>query len=86
VAEVDTGFEQLPHRNGRHEKRPPVGLGPPRTSSPGFRAAFRAFRRLARPAPSRSERSACDLRRRRRQPSRRGWVRAPGPSGARRSV
>jgi len=35
VAEVDSGFQQLPHRNGRHFVRPPVGFLPPRTSSPG---------------------------------------------------
>ena len=35
VAEVDSGLEQLPHRNGRHGARPPVGSLPPRTSSPG---------------------------------------------------
>ena len=31
VAEVDSGFEQLPHRNGRHGVRPPVRFVPPRT-------------------------------------------------------
>ena len=35
VAEVDSGFEQLPHRDGRHGERPPVRFVPPRTSSPG---------------------------------------------------
>jgi hypothetical protein len=35
VAEVDPGLEQLPHRNGWHGARPPVGFLPPRTSSPG---------------------------------------------------
>ena len=35
VAEVDTGLEQLAHRNGRHGERPPVGSIPPRTPSPG---------------------------------------------------
>ena len=35
VAEVDSGFEQLPHRDGRHGAGPPVRLLPPRASSPG---------------------------------------------------
>ena len=36
VAEVDSGLEQLPHRNGRHGERPPVGsfLRGPRRRGP----------------------------------------------------
>ena len=36
VAEVDAGLEQLPHRNGRHGERPPVGsfLRGPRRRGP----------------------------------------------------
>ena len=38
VAEVDAGLEQLPHRNGRHGERPPVGLflRGPRAGSAGL--------------------------------------------------
>ena len=60
VAEVDSGFQQLPHRDGRHGARPPVRF----RSSADLVAGFpvRRPRRVLGPAPSRSERSACDLR------------------------
>ena len=35
VAEVDSGFQQLPHRDGRHGERPPVRFVPPRESPAG---------------------------------------------------
>jgi len=66
---VDTGFEQLPHRDGRHGGGPPVRFVPPRTSSPGSDPSAGAggsepSRRVSGSAPSRSEQSACDLRHR----------------------
>ena len=48
VAEVDAGFEQLPHGNVRHGERPPVGLflrGPRRRVSGPARARRRAVAR-----------------------------------------
>src|SRR5439155_26977008 len=44
VAEMDPGLEQLPHRNGRHGRTPPVWFEPPQTSSPGTRSRSRPDR------------------------------------------
>ena len=63
VAEVDTGFEQLPHRDGRHGERPPVRFRSSADLVAGFPVRLGSRRRVSGPAPSRSERSACDLRR-----------------------
>ena len=60
VAEVDSGLEQLPHRNGRHGWRPPVRFVPPRASSSGT-GPRRSSRRGAGTTPVRDG-SACGLR------------------------
>ena len=60
VAEVDSGLEQLPHRNGRHGEDLLVRLCSAADLVAG-RPASGAVASL--PAPPRSERSACDLRR-----------------------
>jgi len=55
MAEMDSGLEQLPHGDGRHDGRPPVGWflrGPSQIPGTGLRWAGTA----------RWERSACVLR------------------------
>ncbi len=61
MAEVDSGLEQLPHRNGRHGVRPPVRLYPPRivmSSSGTGRSPW-----TCRHRPDRDDPRVCSARR-----------------------